>query len=205
MCLVLANIQYFNWCVCVCTRTHACVCTLAQFLSRVWLFWTPWTVAHQASLSMGFFRQGYWSMLPFSLPRGLPTQGLNPCLCTAGVSFTSEPLGKPLLTSGPTQLQLSIVNEETALSLCANGLNVSLENPKEKNVRMLRIPECNRHYTWKKKVQRFPHTSNIHLENKMEQQIPFSVPTKDRKCLRRHLRKSWVTGRTLGISVMTVQ
>ena len=34
-------------------------------LSNVWLFATPWTVAHQAPLSMGFSRQEYWSGLPF--------------------------------------------------------------------------------------------------------------------------------------------
>ena len=37
-------------------------------LSRVWLFATPWTVAHQAPLSMGFSRQEYWSGLPFPSP-----------------------------------------------------------------------------------------------------------------------------------------
>ena len=36
-------------------------------LSRVWLFATPWTAAHQAPLSMGFSRQEYWSGLPFPL------------------------------------------------------------------------------------------------------------------------------------------
>ena len=37
-------------------------------LSRVLLFATPWTVAYQAPLSMGFSRQGYWSGLPFPSP-----------------------------------------------------------------------------------------------------------------------------------------
>ena len=37
-------------------------------LSCVWLFATPWTVAYQASLSMGFSRQEYWSGLPFPSP-----------------------------------------------------------------------------------------------------------------------------------------
>ena len=37
-------------------------------LSRVRLFVTPWTVAHQAPLSMGFSRQEYWSGLPFPSP-----------------------------------------------------------------------------------------------------------------------------------------
>ena len=38
---------------------------------------TPWTVAYQAPLSMGFSRQEYWSGLPFPSPGDLPDQGLN--------------------------------------------------------------------------------------------------------------------------------
>ena len=45
-------------------------------LSHVWLFATPWTVAHQAPVSMGFSRQEYWSGLPFPTP-GDPPQGWN--------------------------------------------------------------------------------------------------------------------------------
>ena len=42
---------------------------------------TPWTVVHQASLFMGFFKQEYWSRLPFLLLKGIfQIQGLNPCL-----------------------------------------------------------------------------------------------------------------------------
>ena len=40
-------------------------------------FATPWTVAHQAPLSMGFSRQGYWSELPWSPPGDLPNPGLE--------------------------------------------------------------------------------------------------------------------------------
>ena len=55
------------------------MCVLSRF-SRVWLFATPWSVAHQAPLSMGFSRQEYWRELP-SLPSGdCPTQGSNPRL-----------------------------------------------------------------------------------------------------------------------------
>jgi len=49
-----------------------------KLLSRVRLFATPWTVAHQAPLSMGFSRQEYWSGLPFPSPGGLPDQGIEP-------------------------------------------------------------------------------------------------------------------------------
>ena len=43
-------------------------------------FATPWIVAHQAPLSMGFSRQKYWSGLPFPSPGVFQTQGLNPSL-----------------------------------------------------------------------------------------------------------------------------
>ena len=46
-------------------------------LSRVWLFATPWTVARQAPLSMGFSNQEYWSGLPFPSPGDLPNPGIE--------------------------------------------------------------------------------------------------------------------------------
>ena len=52
-------------------------CVLRHF-SRVWLFATPWTVALQAPLSMGFSRQEYWSGLPCPLPGDLPNPGIEP-------------------------------------------------------------------------------------------------------------------------------
>ena len=64
------------------------MCVLRHF-SRVWLFATPWTVACQAPLSMGFSRQEYWSGLPCPPPGDLPNPGIEP---TAAVS--------PALTGG---------------------------------------------------------------------------------------------------------
>ena len=49
-----------------------------KFLSRVRLFVTPWTIAYQASPSMGFSRQEYWSGLTFPSPRDLPDPGIKP-------------------------------------------------------------------------------------------------------------------------------
>ena len=49
-----------------------------KLLSRVQFFTTPWTVAYQAPLSMGFSRQEYWSGLPFPSPRDLPNLGIEP-------------------------------------------------------------------------------------------------------------------------------
>ena len=51
-----------------------------QSLNHVWLFVTPWTVAHQAPLSVEFSRQEYWSGLPFPSPGTFPTQESNPDL-----------------------------------------------------------------------------------------------------------------------------
>ena len=50
--------------------------------SRVRLFATLWTVAYQASPSMGFSRQKYWSGLPFPSPGDLPDPGIEP-MCPA--------------------------------------------------------------------------------------------------------------------------
>ena len=62
----------------------------------------PWTVAHQAPLSVGFSRQEYWSGLPFPSPGDLLDpffQGFNPGIkpmspALAGRFFTTEPPGK---------------------------------------------------------------------------------------------------------------
>ena len=47
-------------------------------LNHIQLFVTPWTVARQAPLSMGFFRQEYWSVLPFPSPGDPPDPGIEP-------------------------------------------------------------------------------------------------------------------------------
>ena len=56
-------------CVCVCVCECVSVC--------VWLFVTPWTVAHQAPLSLELSRQEYWSGLPFPCPGDLPDPGIE--------------------------------------------------------------------------------------------------------------------------------
>ena len=61
-------------------------------LSRVLLFATPWTVAHQASLSMGFSRQEYWRGLLFPSPGDLPDPGIEPrSPALRADALTSEP------------------------------------------------------------------------------------------------------------------
>ena len=67
-------------------------------LSRVRLFVTPWTVAHQAPLSMGFSRQEYWSGLLFPSPGDLPNPGIEPrSPALQADALSSEPPGKPQL------------------------------------------------------------------------------------------------------------
>ena len=60
---------------------------------------TAWTVAHQASLSMGFFKQEYWSGLPFPSPGHLPSPRMEPASYASPVlqadSLSTEPSGKP--------------------------------------------------------------------------------------------------------------
>ena len=70
--------------------------SLFSHLSSIQLFWTSWTVAHQALLSMRFPRQEYWSGLPFPTPGDLPDSGIkfeSPAL--AGEFFTTQPSGRP--------------------------------------------------------------------------------------------------------------
>ena len=70
-------------------------------LSRVQLFVTPWTVAHQAPPSMGFSRQEYWSGLPFPSLGGPPDPRIEPgSPALQADASPSEPPGKPLLGKG---------------------------------------------------------------------------------------------------------
>ena len=67
-----------------------------QSLSRVRLFVTPWTVAHQAPLSMGFSRQEYWSGLSCPPPGDLPDPRTEP------ESLMSPALAGRLFTTSAT-------------------------------------------------------------------------------------------------------
>ena len=66
------------------TRVYAKTCHLGlskvKSLSRVQLFATLWTVAHQAPPSMGFSRQEYWSGLPFPSQGDLLDPGIEPSI-----------------------------------------------------------------------------------------------------------------------------
>ena len=74
-------------------------CTHAPSLSRVPLFASPWTVAHQAPLSVGFPRQEHWKGCHFLLRGIFPTQDQTHISCLAGGFVTTEPPGKPHTSS----------------------------------------------------------------------------------------------------------
>ena len=71
-----------------------CMCVCVSYSSRIQLFMTPRTVAHQALLSMGFSRPEYWSGLPCTSPGDLPDPRMEPAShmspTLAGVFFTTS-------------------------------------------------------------------------------------------------------------------
>ena len=77
-------------------------------LSCVQLFVTPWTVAIQAPLSMGFSRQEYWSGLQFPSPARLPDSGIE----TASLSALES---RFFTTETPKQLP---INYHLSIHLC---------------------------------------------------------------------------------------
>ena len=111
---------------------------------------TPWTIAHQASLSMGFSRQEYWSGLP-SPPLGdLPDLGAKPTSLTSNLhwqagSLPPAPPGKPsyTLTIHSTSID-SMANSNDELNcylITASDyrLNEFLYNPHSADVRACRM------------------------------------------------------------------
>ena len=83
---------------------HSTALALSRF-SRVRLFTTPCTVAHQAPLSIGFSRQECWSGLPFPSPGDLPDPGIEPGSSALwGGSLQSEPPEKPRLSKKRTSI-----------------------------------------------------------------------------------------------------
>ena len=67
--------------MCVCVYIFCC----CRPVTKWGLFVTPWTVAHQAPLSMGFSKQEYYSGLPFLPPEDLPDPGIKPVFSALAV------------------------------------------------------------------------------------------------------------------------
>ena len=101
---------------------------LSRF-SCVQLFVTPWTVAHQAPVSMGFSRQEYQGGLPFPSPEDLPNPGIKPASLEAPALQTdSLPLshqGSPWLMRHIIQTQ-SMTTALMPILLLGENLRVSL-------------------------------------------------------------------------------
>ena len=67
-----------------------------NLISHVWIFATPWTVAHQVSLHMELSRQEQWNGLPFPPPGDLPNPGIEPgSPVSQADSLLPEPTEKP--------------------------------------------------------------------------------------------------------------
>ena len=108
---------------------NVCGCLLSCF-SCVQLFVTPWTVVHQAPLSMGFSRQEYWSGLPCPPPRDLSDPGIKPksllCPALAQGFFTTSttweaPYGATLLSNGEettSRYNIMIADGSQNIGLC---------------------------------------------------------------------------------------
>ena len=85
-------------------------------LSRVRLFMTLWTVAHQAPVSMGFSRQEHWRELPCLPPGDLPDPGIEPA-----------PLMSPVLAASGKPSSQGIFEEITSsLALCLSVLTCAM-------------------------------------------------------------------------------
>ena len=97
-------------------------------LSCVWLFVTPWTLAHQAPLSMEFFRQEYWIGLPFPTPGFHPNPGIEPrSLALQADSLLLLSLGKPDLDTKCVHCQWGVTASRP--SQWADLGNKTIDNP----------------------------------------------------------------------------
>ena len=90
-----------------------------EVAQSVWLFATPWTVAHQAPQSVGFSRQEYWSGLPCTPPGDLPDPGIEPGPPSLQNSLPSEPPGKP--TGSLRSLVLNLASKKPSSRLWTLG------------------------------------------------------------------------------------
>ena len=130
-------------------------CLEVKSFSRVRLFATPWTVTYQAPLPMGFFRQDYWSGLPFPSPGDLPSPGIEPrSPALQADALTSEPLGKSfsltdvVKTSDPLMNSFPIFNTVIYL-FSLSFFTITSVGFSERKAAAFGIPPCyvRLHYT----------------------------------------------------------
>ena len=116
-------------------------------LSQVQLFATPWTGAHQAPLSVEFFRQEYWSGLPFPSPEDLPNPGTEPTFPALADGFFISELSRKSSHEITHSLMSNSVVFST-LTRCSHFLYLVLKHfqqPKGKLTpikQLLPIPSC---------------------------------------------------------------
>ena len=115
---------------------------VVQQLNCIWLFVTPWIVALQALLSMGFPRQEYWSRQQFPSPGDLPNTGIKPTYAALAGTF-HFPLshqGSPLLGIGKHKVKVA-----RAPGNCKGGFNLWcswMDSRGLRNFLNLSIPFC---------------------------------------------------------------
>ena len=109
VCVCVYARAYIYLYVCICKYQHVCMCVyicdcvcVCVGIMCICMYITdsvtPWTVTHQASLSMEFSRQKYWRGQPFPSPGDLSYPGITPGSPSLQAdSLPSEPQGKPLI------------------------------------------------------------------------------------------------------------
>ena len=109
-------------------------------------FTTPWTVAHQAPLSMGFSRQEYWSESSCPPPEDIPYPGINPVSLMSpalvGVSLPLVPPGQPeamFFLMVQTVKSLPVIQETWVQSL-GHEDHLEKEMATHSNILFWRIP-----------------------------------------------------------------
>ena len=118
-----------------------------QMLSHVQLFGTPWIIACQTHLFMGFSRQEYWSGVPFPSPGNLPYPGIEPASlmspALAGGFFTTSTTWKAQYTNKYIVFLYRVIfpggwdSKESACNAGDPGLVLSQEDSLEEGMATL--------------------------------------------------------------------
>ena len=114
MCIIYIYVHIFCIHIYILLGNYTCC---AKF-SHVQLFETPWTVAHQAPLSMGFSRQEHWSGLPFHTPGYLTEPGVEL------TSLVSPALADGFFTTSPIRVSVQF----SSLATTRESLHASVKD-----------------------------------------------------------------------------
>ena len=117
-----------------------CVCVCVCVLSHVLLFVTPWTVASQAPLSMGFSRQEYWSALPFPILGDLPDPGIKPASLSSPLPPRLAGGFSPMVPPGGPVISCYVLVAQSSQTLC-NPVDCSLTGSSVRGILQARILE----------------------------------------------------------------